>query len=90
MERKSKKLIKDLKKNLNLDAQPQLIPEGGEFHENISSRPESKTHTAGPGTSGLDEDEDDDFGFDPDRYVPFDEKEEFADSLKRISKEGLT
>ena len=35
-------------------------------------------------------DDDDDFGFDPERYVPFDDKVEFADLMKRATKEGLT
>jgi hypothetical protein len=39
---------------------------------------------------GFDEDEEDDFGYDPERYVPFDEKIEFAEILKRVTKEGLT
>ena len=33
---------------------------------------------------------DDDFGYDPERYVPFDEKVEFAELMKRCTKEGLT
>lgn len=36
------------------------------------------------------EDDDDDFGFDPERYVPFNEKVEFADLMKKCTKEGLT
>ena len=90
MERKCKKLTKDLKKNLNLDAQP--INEGESIVE-AAQRPESKSHSAGPavsGSGGYDEEDDDDFGYDPDRYVPFDEKAELADSLKKVTKEGLT
>ena len=36
------------------------------------------------------DDEDDDFGYDPDRYVPFSEKADFADMIKKVTKEGLT
>ena len=38
----------------------------------------------------IEEDDDDDFGFDPERYVPFDEKVGFADLIKRCTKDGLT
>lgn len=38
----------------------------------------------------VDDEDDDDFGFDPEKYVPFAEKEEFADLMKRTTKEGLT
>jgi hypothetical protein len=36
------------------------------------------------------EEDDDDFGIDPERYVPFDEKCDFSDLMKRCSREGLT
>ena len=84
MERKCKKLTKDMKKNLHLDAQE------GESHLLESHRPESKSHSGGAGASGYDDEDEDDFGYDPDRYVPFDEKAELADSIKKVTKEGLT
>lgn len=40
--------------------------------------------------NGNKEDEEDDFGYDSEIYVPFDEKVEFADMVKRVTKEGLT
>jgi hypothetical protein len=58
----------------------------------LSAKPESKTHSgsaAGANNTAQD-DEDDDFGYDPERYVPFSEKADFADLIKRVTKEGLT
>lgn len=49
----------------------------------------SKKSKANGAVAGADE-EDEDFGFDPERYVPFDEKVELAELMKRATKEGLT
>ena len=49
-----------------------------------------KTNDATKGSKNKNDDDDEDFGFDPDRYVPFEEKAEFADLMKKASKEGLT
>jgi hypothetical protein len=66
MDRRGKKLAKELRANLKLDAKEE------------------------PSAAEEEEEEDDDFGFDPERYVPFDEKAEFAEQIKRVTKEGLT
>lgn len=66
MDRRGKKLAKELRANLKLDAKEE------------------------PPAAEEEEEEDDDFGFDPERYVPFDEKAEFAEQIKRVTKEGLT
>ena len=69
MDRRAKKLARDLRTHLKLEAEEAPEAEG----------------------DGEEEDEDDDdFGFDPERYVPFDEKAEFAELIKRVTKEGLT
>lgn len=36
------------------------------------------------------EDADEDFGFDPERYVPFNEKCDFSEAMRKVSKDGLT
>ena len=52
---------------------------------------QAKNQTAAKSHSKEEDDlDDDDFGFDPEKYVPFDEKVEFADMIKRVTKEGLT
>ena len=43
----------------------------------------SKSHKDG-------DDEDDDFGFDPEKYVPFDDKVEFSELMRKATKEALT
>jgi hypothetical protein len=87
MERKCKKLIKELRSSLNLEVQTlsaapvqptEMIDAGG--------LPAASVHGSGKTA----EDDDDDFGFDPHRYVPFEDKAEFADGIKKITKEGLT
>ena len=37
-----------------------------------------------------DDDDDENFGFDPERYVPFEEKISFSEQIKKTSREGLT
>ncbi len=89
MERKCKKLIKNMKENLKLDGTAPPRDEGaGDIIE--QTRHDSKTHTLPASGSGDNDEEDDDFGYDPERYVPFDEKAEFAESIKKVTKEGLT
>ena len=83
MERRSKKLIRDLKISLKIDVAPQTkLKEDGKL-DLTSDDDEQKEAAVKP-------DDDDDFGYDPERYVPFDDKVEFADLLKRCTKEGLT
>ena len=79
MERRCKKLIRELRTALKLD-NPQA--EGGDLPPEIEE--------AANKSVSANEEEEDDFGYDPERYVPFDEKVEFADMVKRVTKEGLT
>ena len=79
MERRCKKLIRELRTALKLD-NPQA--EGGDLPLEIEE--------AANKSVSANEEEEDDFGYDPERYVPFDEKVEFADMVKRVTKEGLT
>lgn len=100
MERRCKKLIRDLRNNLKLDSAaggsaPRNQEGDGSAPDMIDTHArESLLEEGGaennkkPSTE--DEDDDDDFGYDPQRYVPFDEKVEFADGIKRVTKEGLT
>ena len=95
MERKCKKLVKDARSSLKLDQAPAVeVGETLEINESAppqhSSKTDSKGHSSGHAGSGAQEDEDDDFGYDPEKYVPFTEKAEFADLMKRVTKEGLT
>lgn len=90
MERKSKKLIKEVKVQLNIEG-----PGAGQGSKRknkdgnleVSSDEDSKK---GDKSDDEEADEEDDFGFDPERYVPFTEKIEFADLIRRVTKEGLT
>ena len=84
MERKCKRLVRNLAKELKLDSAAATL-DGGESAIASSSVTKSKAQNGDEG-----EEDDDDFGYDPERYVTFDEKSEFADSIKRITKEGLT
>lgn len=82
--------MKDVKVQLNIEGpavngSKKKNKEGGNIE--ISSDEDSKKGDKSDEEEG---DDDDDFGFDPERYVPFDEKCEFADLMKRCSKEGLT
>lgn len=79
MERRCKKLIRELRTALKLD-NPQA--EGGDLPPELEE--------AANKSVSANEEEEDDFGYDPERYVPFDEKVEFADMVKRVTKEGLT
>ena len=56
-----------------------------EEESQAKNQPVAKSHS-----KEEDDLDDDDFGFDPEKYVPFDEKVEFADLIKRVTKEGLT
>lgn len=90
MERRCKKLIKELRHSLNIEA-PSAAPvtSAQATGELIATDAKPAASTGGSGkTEG--EDDDDDFGFDPHRYVPFEDKAEFADGIKKVTKEGLT
>lgn len=92
MERKCKKLVKDARSTLKLDqnAVAEIVEaDGGELA--LSAKQESKNHSGSAvANNTAQDDEDDDFGYDPERYVPFSEKADFADLIKRVTKEGLT
>lgn len=87
LERRCKKLIKELRSSLNLEAHQAPVPAQAAVGELIDAG--GAVTSAGGKTEGED-DEDDDFGYDPHRYVPFEDKAEFADGIKKITKEGLT
>lgn len=91
MERRSKKLIKELRTNLKLDSGP-LVRQESATVPSSEEAPLIGEREASPGEDKPEskESEDDDFGYDPERYVPFDEKMEFAEQIKRVTKEGLT
>ncbi|CDW88115.1 bromodomain containing protein [Stylonychia lemnae] len=96
MERRSKKLIRDLKEQLKIE-NPSEFKNGkaggsGDSSEDDEERKDSKKKEVNGGSrkGGLMDEDDDDFGYDPERYVPFDEKVEFADLMKRATKDGLT
>lgn len=106
MERRSKKLIKELRVLLKIESpadhlnkahsDDEVDPDfqGGE--DDLNKGDSKKSKNTGGSLSNpqsnklLQDDEDDDFGYDPERYVPFDEKVEFADLMKRATKDGLT
>jgi hypothetical protein len=92
MERKCKKLVKDARSTLKLDQNTvteTVEADNGELA--LSAKQDSKTHSGNVGANNTaQDDEDDDFGFDPERYVPFSEKADFAELIKRVTKEGLT
>jgi hypothetical protein len=109
MERKAKKLVRDLKVSLKIDDGSSSInaskskgkDENGYVYCNGVSKTqldlssddeEDSKKESDPKDKDEDEedDEDEDFGFDPERYVPFDEKVDFADLIKRCTKDGLT
>lgn len=106
MERKSKKLLRDLKVSLKLEDGPSNNSSkkkvkdenegsklGSKGHLELSSDEEEDAKKAEAAVKHEDEEEDDedeDFGFDADRYVPFEEKVGFADLVKRCTKDGLT
>lgn len=93
MERKCKKLVRDARSTLKLDqnAVTETVVAEGAHNLALSEKHDSKTHSGGAGTNNsAQDDEDDDFGYDPERYVPFSEKADFADLIKRVTKEGLT
>ncbi len=93
MERKCKKLVRDARSTLKLDqnAVTETMVAEGANNLALSEKHDSKTHSGGAGTNNsAQDDEDDDFGYDPERYVPFSEKADFADLIKRVTKEGLT
>jgi len=90
MERKCKKLVKDARSTLKLDQNTvteTVEADNGDLA--LFAKQDSKTHSGNAGNTAQD-DEDDDFGYDPERYVPFSEKADFADLIKRVTKEGLT
>lgn len=97
MERKAKKLVKELKQALNIDTAGDgghNLDDGGDGDgmdddEHVEGGFGSKKSRVSGAAAGADE-EDEDFGFDPERYVPFDEKVELAELMKRATKEGLT
>ncbi|TNV81063.1 hypothetical protein FGO68_gene5251 [Halteria grandinella] len=91
LERRCKKLIKELRSSLNLEihqasAHLQASAAVGELIDAGGAVASAGGKTEGDG----EDDEDDDFGYDPHRYVPFEDKAEFADGIKKITKEGLT
>lgn len=99
MERRSKKLIRDLKEQLKIEnhsdykngkAAGGVGLDGGESSDDDEERKESKKKESNGSKNGFADDDDEDFGYDPERYVPFDEKVEFADLMKRATKDGLT
>ena len=100
MERRSKKQIKELKISLKLenpaDGKGGLAFGAGESSDEEGQNEDeenkgSKKSKSGEGQkNGTVDDEDDDFGYDPERYVPFNEKVEFAELIKRATKEGVT
>ena len=57
---------------------------------NLAVSSDEEDSKKGDRSDNEDEDGDDDFGFDPERYVPFNEKCDFSDAMRRVSKEGLT
>ena len=94
MERRSKKLIRDLKEQLKIENHSDL--KNGKIggldaadSSDDEERKESKKKENGSRNGAVDDD-DEDFGYDPERYVPFEEKVEFADLMKRATKDGLT
>ena len=102
MERRSKKLIKELRTSLKLQnsgASSGLQKDENEFATNPDGYAEELNQGSpsadGPSSKAKEsksnvDDDDDDFGYDPERYVPIDEKVEFSDNIKKVTKEGLT
>ena len=91
MERRAKKLVKDLKVQLKIDHAGADAAKGGMG----SSDDEDYQKAASKGKDGVAkvknaDDDDEDFGFDPDRYVPFKEKVELSALITKATKEGLT
>lgn len=99
MERKGKKMVRDLKVQLKLEM-PSSVNQGSKNLDGVDSSDDdedmelsSKKKSNGVGKDhkdGAADEEDDDFGFDPERYVPFEDKIQFADLMKKASKEALT
>lgn len=97
MERKCKKLIKTIKDSLKLDGgsaapQQEQPVRAAAISEEVGLL---VSHSSVAGSvlaqeEEEDNDDDDDFGYDPERYVPYDEKSELSESIKKVTKEGLT
>ena len=81
MERRSKKLIKDLRVQLKIEPSG-LSGEAAEV--------EDEANVALLGKPKALDEEDEDFGFDPERYVPFKEKVELSTLITKATKDGLT
>eukprot|EP00349_Pseudokeronopsis_sp_Brazil_P002045 CAMPEP_0202962554 /NCGR_PEP_ID=MMETSP1396-20130829/6669_1 /ASSEMBLY_ACC=CAM_ASM_000872 /TAXON_ID= /ORGANISM="Pseudokeronopsis sp., Strain Brazil" /LENGTH=143 /DNA_ID=CAMNT_0049683235 /DNA_START=299 /DNA_END=726 /DNA_ORIENTATION=- len=84
MERKARRLIKELKETLQLEEGSKRKGEGFDSSEEEEKKEDEKEEDEDG------EDDEEDFGFDPERYVPFNEKVQLADAMKKITKEGLT
>ena len=100
MERKGKKAVRDLKIHLKLEM-PSTTNQGSKALDGLDSSDEdddmdlsSKKKSNGLNGSkshqDVGADDDDDFGFDPAKYVPFDDKVEFAELMRKATKEALT
>ena len=67
-----------------------ICQEKGALHLSSDDEDSKGGGKGGAGSEVEGDEADEDFGFDPDRYVPFTEKCDFSESLRKISKEGLT
>ncbi len=86
MERRSKKLIKDLKVQLkieNVGPSGDQMEDIDEIHGGAAGALNGKPKASG-------DEDDEDFGFDPERFVPFKEKLELSTLITKATKEGIT